>query len=54
MNFNLDNKCEFYRVEEDDSQLFVHEEKYMCTLENCECMFEGNGEVCPFKLGVFY
>lgn len=49
-----EEKCEYYKVEEDTSQLFLTEEKQMCTLEDCECMFEGDAKVCPYKLGIFY
>ena len=51
---NEEVKCEFYKEVEDNSQLFFTEKVFKCTLENCECIYEGDGEVCPFKLGVFY
>ena len=50
----MEEKCEYYKVEEDDSQLFLKEEKYVCKLENCDCMFDGDEKVCPFRIGVYY
>ena len=54
MTGHSNDKCEYLEVEIDDSQLFTEEEKQICTLHDCECVYDGEDDVCPFKIGVFY
>lgn len=48
-------KCEYHEIRELEYSLFFKTEEIdWCKLENEKCPFEGNENICPFMIGIFY